>query len=658
MAYPKNKSEVYKQIGGINNKVSIYETPKTDVLRLENFDFSEPGALTTRPGFTNALGGITVAIGSRINDIFPLNGLNLGIKHFFGTDQNIFQYSWTMGFASSFISVTTTNNNWVHANLNNYAFICSVNAFYKIADYAYTSPIASFRAPGTYGGLFGLPAPSGLSGVFSITTAPGLSSAIPGGTQAYYLSYFDSLSYIPSEAESPVPGLIVTRNFLGPVAGPFYIFITSGRVPLIDGLTVPLVAQEYNPEGFVLYRRNVTGYNANDLVVVGETVQGGGSVLADYTGGGPASPLEPSNILPDLGRVADESVISPIASSKFMEFYKGRLFINATGVNYDGPALNRFGNTTLFSEPYEPENFQPENFFITMNQEYQISGYKTYNQSLLIGLSRGIWRLTGDNIDSFVLEPINDEFGFISHKAVVTWKEVCWFLDIRGIVEYNGSTFNLVSTRIEDIIKTINFEAAIDRSQGYYFQDRNEVWFSVPLGDSENPDTVLIYDIVADAWTTFKGFSASAINLIFKGETASTYVASNNIYFGTPSGTLHYFDPVFLSDNGATISTVMRTFSHDGGLGNSIEKQFRRLYLDSGPLFEGITNQIHVSFFADHASNAIYMTRSMFQGASTQSRIDYGIPAKSLGIQFQQGNTQMRFKIYGYTVESRYQRSV
>ncbi len=52
MAYDKLKQELYKNVGGINEKSSEYLTGDNEVLSLKNLSFQKPGAWVSRPGYS------------------------------------------------------------------------------------------------------------------------------------------------------------------------------------------------------------------------------------------------------------------------------------------------------------------------------------------------------------------------------------------------------------------------------------------------------------------------------------------------------------------------------------------------------------------------------------------------------------------------------
>lgn len=121
-----------------------------------------------------------------------------------------------------------------------------------------------------------------------------------------------------------------------------------------------------------------------------------------------------------------------------------------------------------------------------------------------------------------------------------------------------------------------------------------------------------------------------------------------------------YFGP-FANDDGRTIDLSWKTKYHTD-LGHSSTSQFRRFYLDTGP-WAGATLTFNARFYANFATNVISLTRPIYASGSPysgpqQSRIDFGIPAKSLSTEVVHGSTQGEVIVYGFTVESRFQRKV
>lgn len=630
MPYPKRKSENYTEIGGINTKVSNNVTPKTDVLDLDNLDFSIPGALSPRPGFTNGLVGNTLTVG-RLTTQVEIVDPTFGPQHLFGGAAALYGYSYTAGFFFYGFTSALTNANWFSSSLFDSAYFANGTDFVKFRFFvgSSTSPFARF------GQL--APDAASYSGVVGFSQNIG-GATFTAATLTYYLAFGDNINFNPSDNVSI---FAQNQNFIGPITGPYYRSVGLGATGVqVSGISIPSANVPYGPNRIFLLRQGPSNYASTDLVVVDESPLN--VINLQDTHGNSVLPTTE----PNVGRVYEEPV-SPTqySGAKYLEFFKNVLFIAGDG------------NKVIFGEINDPQNIQPENFFLVGNGTFNTRGLKTYQQSLLIGLSQGIYRLTGDNVDNYSLEVISTEYGFISHKALVNFKDVCWFLDRRGIVEFNGSQFHIVSDKIEPIIKRINFTAAADTAVGFYFKERNEVWFSVPLDTSTIPNMILIYDIVADSWTKFSGtgLNPTTMGYLYKGTSSINYDMTKDIYFGTTQGTLNYFGSTFTSDAGASITYRFWTRFHTEG--ESVQMQWRRFFLNVAPV-RGVTQMVQSSFYVNGITGVISMTRGYNVGATFQTRLEFGVPAKSFSVETFYSSATTPIGFPGYTIESRYQRNV
>jgi hypothetical protein len=127
-----------------------------------------------------------------------------------------------------------------------------------------------------------------------------------------------------------------------------------------------------------------------------------------------------------------------------------------------------------------------------------------------------------------------------------------------------------------------------------------------------------------------------------------------NAFYGTYSGVINAFGASLAGDNGVGMTTIMKTrFFAD--MGRSTTEQYRRFFVDLDPVL-GFTSALSVNFFTDYGSS-IQLTRTMYQ-SPFQSRIDFGLPAKSLAAEIINTTNTDPIKIHGFTIESREQRKV
>lgn len=303
-------------------------------------------------------------------------------------------------------------------------------------------------------------------------------------------------------------------------------------------------------------------------------------------------------------------------------------------------------STFYISDVGEPEGIPPENSIeVRTNDGDRITGMQPYNGNLVVFKERSFHRLSGDNPQNFVLTEISDQYGCLSNRAIVQYKDYLWFLDRKGIIQFNGSHIDVVSDKIEPIMARMNQQAAKDHATAVHDKLRNQIKFSFPVDGSSVNNMTVVWDYIAEAWTTETGLKP-AINVIAKRE-----FTKPTVFFGGYSGTIASFGSSYRSDLGTGITCIVKSrFLAD--MGNSITKEFRRLYLDCVPV--SASSLVTTNFYQDYGSSLV-LTRSMYQ-SPFQSRIDYGIMAKSLSVEFIHGSTFEPCQINGYTIEYRMQR--
>lgn len=670
MPYPKVKSEQYSNVGGINQKASIYKIGENEVLGLVNYDFSEPGAWNKRWGTTNTLdAGNTLTIGTSqtLNQLWSLNnsffartpGTTVGLgftlpfqnyyRHLFAHGNGIFKVdaSITTTPSTTFIyqNLLTgmTNANWNYVNYSNVSYMAPVGQVFK-----YSVSIGNTLSGATFGeailrdraDYWGMATPPLSLLSLAVTAGSTLS-----GTYSYQYAYQDYL------------------GFIGPRSATFVFSATAGSNGFVlSGFTLGNAAS-YGYQSTAIFRDRVPGFANTDMILLtsftGQTFTDNGL----YSGIEFQDPVTPLSNIP-----GDDYKIS----CDFLEVYQNRTFYHPDSSFYVFNITSSGHSTDVpyriyFSEVAEPQKIFPENFIPVSSNSQPISGLKSFNQSLIIFCNQGFFRLTGDNPDNFNISLVTDEYGCISHKAIIEFKNRIWFLDENGIVEYTGSSYDNISNRMVDTFNSMNVAAARQTAVACHVPERNEVWFAIPVGTSTINNLIVVYDYLANAWTTFSGdiIKPTALAPIYKEmQVASqTFAATkpiNKVYmYGSIGASLYNFHESLTSDNGSGMTLSFQTRWHTD-FGKSSTSQFRRFFLDT-KITSGVTQTFGqtfgLSFYANYASTTISLTRAFNTSTLTENWIDFGIPAKSLSTNVAYGSTTGTVTLYGYTVESRFQRN-
>lgn len=326
---------------------------------------------------------------------------------------------------------------------------------------------------------------------------------------------------------------------------------------------------------------------------------------------------------------------------RYLELYNNQLFM---------AGFSSLLSTVYWSDIGEPESVQPESFAeIRTNDSDRVTTLKAYNGSLVVCKERSFHRITGDSPENFLIQEISDQYGCLSNRAAVIWENYLWFLDPKGIVEYNGANVQVVSTKVEPLFIRMNLTAARDNATAIHYRDRNEVWFVIPIDGSSINNCIVVYDYVAKAWTKFEGVDVSCLFM------AQGTLPALTPFFGGYTGTMDYFGSTFLADRGRPITCSFDTAFYAKG-SQTQQALWRRFYLNVIPVTGGSSQPITVDFQQDYGASTV-LTRTMYQ-SPFQSRIDFGISSRSIQAHVEHVSATLSFTVPGFAFEHRFLRNV
>lgn len=670
----------YGMLGGINQKASEYSVGLVQFLNLRNLDFDVPNALSKRPGSTQAISANT---SGPLNSVFEYQRLDGASWVVTGSDTAMFYRvsggltllspSWTNGQPTDML--TFVNRLWM-ANGQKYEGWNGVGA----TNGATASPV-------------GLPcAKEAVTLIFSASGAStwlvGGATMIPDGATPIIRGVFFAYSYVRSDGYyGPADFLSNARNV-----------VTLGKSVSTSGNEFFQVGSNNNVGGFTV----PAGYGISAIAVwVAVDTLGSGREVIPGQG---ASPIQVGDLgwftsagIPNSQRMS--ATMKPTADLSRFHLYTliapGTFFLtDNVGVTtwastlipffnqYTGPAtgaavfsgmpfcwfetntpkyldinqnsmfMSGFSNapsTVWFSELGEPENIQPEyNFEVRTNDGDRIYGHKTYNNTTIVFKETSFHKIIGDSPENFELIELSTEYGCIANATIVEYQEKLLFLDRKGIVEFNGASWDVISTPVEDIFRQMNLTAAREKACAVHFLYRNQVWFGLPIGNSTQNNVTVVYDYLIKAWTFFDGFNPASFTFAQGGLTRPT------VYRGDYSGLLHYHGESFFSDNGAGITCLAYTpWEHSKQNETWI---WRRFFLDVATA-TGVTGTIRGSLFANYNTSTIQATFAMYQD-SFQTRAEVGVVGKAAACEFAHYSASLPLLINGYSWARRFLRNV
>lgn len=434
----------------------------------------------------------------------------------------------------------------------------------------------------------------------------GVTAIIGGGLSGNYIASF---------------GYLNDRGYYGPCATHISIALNGATFGTIGyyGLTTPA---GFGISAIAFYRTSAGGSELTGTT----TIAAGVTSFASDIG------------WPLTSRICEENLYFTLAP-KYLEIFNNQLFLSG---------FSAAPSTVFWSQIGEPEGVDPSfNAEFRTNDGDRVTGMKSYAGALVVSKERSFHRITGDNPSNFFIQEVSDQYGCLSNRAMVSFEDRLWFLDSKGIVEYDGAGVKIVSNKVEDLFKKMNIPAARENAVALHARDYNEVWFAIPCNGATFNNCVVVYDYLSSAWTKYEGVNPSSLG-IAQGSTPN-----KTPFVGGYSGNVSFYSATFMYDMGSAM-TCMAQSAFLAPTGETTEKQYRRFYLNLESVV-GVTQPISVNFRTNYGTT-IALSRTMYQ-APFQSRVDFGLPAKAINAEIIHASASLSLKVFGYSFESRYQRA-
>lgn len=662
MPYPPSKTENYHNIGGVNRKASPFMTGLNEVIDILNFDFTNPGSYTTRPGSTYfpftfvtfpSVGGfppITNRTVSSFIEFTRLSGASFRIANIGGnvyTHYNQFLNSEVIRR----IGYLVISDYKIYPNPLPLSMIPFVDRLFisSAADQGSDFFKTDGSITGTYN--FSLPGATVLGTFINTITLTGHASAGWTGYYQYGFCWLNERGYIgPVFDRSTYPDPNINRAVA---------CIGASRTTAVVFNFVSALSN-YVPDGF--------GITAMVVFRSGVALDGiPGAVPGPKAGITYLSALYDLAVIPlsstsftdngqDLGPLT-KTGNTPISQSlwftlcpKYLETYNNSLFM---------AGFASFPSTCYFSAIGEPELVgATQSFEVRTNDGDVLTGEKAYNSQLILFKNKSFHSWAGDTPSNYSLREISRQYGCVSNRAIIVYNDLLLFLDRKGICEYNGAGVQIISNRVEATFRRMNLNAAQNNAIMLHVKDRNEIWTVFPIDNSTVNNYIVVYDYVANAFSEWAGPQIASMGLAF--DLNQNY----SPFFGDFSAAVNYFNPSLWTDSGRafTCSVTPRYFGgNDQEMGYSVEKMFRRAYFDvTDSLNTGQTNTFVAKFYSDFIGGTIVGTQTFCVSNSMhqQPRLDFGFPGKAMTFQLAYVPQTAALNFNGYTIEYRYQRNV
>lgn len=655
-------------LGGVNLKSSEYSLTKKEFLNLRNVDFDVPNALSKRPGSTQTIGANTSGPILALHEFVRLDGAS-----------TVIAASDTALFYANGASLNPLDTGWSNGQppdmltFVNKAWMANGAKFYGWSGVGATPlPVGLPIQSKNYLRLAEQGNSAIAFSIFGVTMG-----TYSGATVGARVELFAAMAYVRSDGyQGPV--FIPNATNCGPnqlnsfSSGSFWR--TPGGVgdygnnatlpldvlPFLGGLTgIGFTAPPgYGISNVALYFLvdSGTGLTLSNSTAVIKNGFYGGAILNRNVD--PTSfkfftlvPLDGSSQIFIYG--ASNWLFSGPAAFSLMTFgwfdTNTPKYIEINQNSFFSSGFSQSPSNVWFSELGSPEAYQPENFFeVRTNDGDRVYALKAYNNQMMVLKQNSFHKVIGDSPDTFELIELSGEYGCISNQTVVEYQEKLVWLDQKGIVQYNGASWDIISTPVEDIFRRMNLNSAKEKACAVHHLYRNQIWFGIPIDGATQNNITVVYDYLVNAWTFFDGFNPASFGFVKASDTKPT------VWRGDYSGMIYKHGESFLGDNGTAITCIW-TPHWDKNKENETWI-WRRSFLDVGTA-SGLTGQITAKVFSNYDLNTVQGTFAMYQDAF-QSRAEMGVVGKAVTAEFAHRSASLPLLVNNYSWAKRFLRNV
>lgn len=683
MADQLPNSHYYNLLGGVNYKASRYEMSTTEFLDLRNVDFDKPNALQIRPGSSLYTGS-------------PFSGPVIAQVEYDKFFSNPFvPTSWLMANAGGGVFINAFS---AAINPTNFSQISSGWGVSQPVDFVISAD-RSWMANGTqwryFDGLYDLPA-----GLLQTTSA--LSQHLPYSAQSYggngvgvtYYTVFGITCSVASALPFQTVDFMVAYSYVryDGYEGPMNVFYLArnmmsagnsaqvGVVPLTNAVEVMTPQTAGGFGGFVISGFTTPPNRGISWIALYLDLHTSNGTRSTNFGNGyvPGVAAGGTTLLPSAGVNFKFFTLIPALTTFFTlttneisswsaflatnprgqsgitwDFFNTNtpryLEVDSNGTMYSAGYTNN-PSTFYYSDLGTPEIINPANGIeFRSNDGDRIYAVKEYANQIMIYKERSFARLIGTDVDSYQLIPLSTDYGCISNRTVLTKDQICYWLDKKGIVEYNGANWSIVSDKVESIFKRMNIPAAKELAVGVHHVYRNQLWWGIPIDGSTVNNMTVVFDYLVGKWTFFDGFNPSSFAFM-----KATF-GKETVWRGDYSGNIHFFGESFFNDSGQGITCLGLTrFENDGGENQTT--LWRRFFIDTA-IASGITGQINIQAFINYNLSQVQATFSTYQD-QFQYRTEFGVQGKAIAIEFSRFSASLPFLMHGYGYAKRGLRNV
>ena len=201
------------------------------------------------------------------------------------------------------------------------------------------------------------------------------------------------------------------------------------------------------------------------------------------------------------GKVSFLTTDTDCPEATIVEYHKNHLFLAGD---------DDFPSRIYFSALDDITNYTATDFFDVQTADgTKTRGLVSAYDSLYVFKDKSMWRLSGQERDTFILQKMVDGIGTLSQQSIAVVNNIIYFTTAQGDkAVYDGAyTVKYISSKISNTISDLNLTRSL-YALGINFDDN--FYSSISDGGSATNNLVLLFDTIYNAWTQFVGINANA----------------------------------------------------------------------------------------------------------------------------------------------------
>lgn len=323
-----------------------------------------------------------------------------------------------------------------------------------------------------------------------------------------------------------------------------------------------------------------------------------------------------------------------------------------------------YGSRIRWSDLGDIDTYPANNYIdIEPDDGDSIVAIKRYQNNLYVFKKHSIYEIIitgGAGAEAFIYRPIARNMGAYAKMSVkVVESRGIVFLGQSGVYLFDGANFDFISDSIQRKLDGLNRSRYAD-AVGVVHTGKNQYLLSVSDGVDTKNKTMLVWDYVQQAWSTYSGIQANALT---EAEDSSGNVL---LFSGDYNGDIYKQD-VGTTDKPNGVATAISAFYATPNLqfgSPEISKTFKYLYVFSKATSTStITVDVAYSYLDTYSDtytvnvgeagavwNVAVWNTDVWPGIATKvSRLELNRPGRAIRLKFSENSTN-ELGILGWVV--------